>query len=62
MTKVISDIYRLKIPLPSQEILSGFVNVYLVRGNNGGPLVDNGWDTEEALKDKSKTTYQVAND
>ena len=49
MTQVVPGIYRLKIPLPSKDLLLGYINIYLVRGDNEFLLIDTGWDTEEAL-------------
>ena len=35
--------------MPDRDILLGFVNVYLVREDNGYLLIDTGWNTEEAF-------------
>jgi len=59
MTEVIPGIYQLKIPLPSKEILLGYVNVYLAQGNNGYLLVDTGWDTEEAFNSLKKQLAEI---
>lgn len=49
MTEVIPGIFQLKLPLPARDILLGYVNVYLVKGDNGYLLIDTGWNTEEAF-------------
>ena len=59
MTEVIPGIYQLKIPLPTKEILLGYVNVYLVQGDNGCLLVDTGWDTEEAFDSLEKQLAEI---
>ncbi len=49
MTEVVPGIQRLKIPLPKADLLLGYVNVYLVQGNDGYTLIDTGWGTVEAF-------------
>ena len=49
MTEVIPGINLLQLPLPSRDILMGYVNVYVVQGDNGCLLVDSGWDSEPAF-------------
>ena len=49
MTEVTPGIYQLKIPMPQKDVLLGYVNVYLVKGNNGCLLIDTGWSTDEAF-------------
>ena len=50
MAEVIPGIYKLKTPLPDKALLLGFVNLYLVQGDDGYILIDTGWNTEEALE------------
>lgn len=47
MIEVIPGIYRLQLPIPYAPLK--YVNVYLVRGENGVLLVDTGWNTDEAF-------------
>ncbi len=54
MTEIIPGIERLKIPLPSAKLLLGYVNVYLVKGNDGYLLIDTGWGTVEAFDSLEK--------
>ncbi len=54
MTEIIPGIERLKIPLPSAKLLLGYVNVYLVKGNDGYLLIDTGWGTVEAFNSLEK--------
>ncbi len=49
MTEVVPGIHRLKIPMPQRDVLLGYVNVYLIQGDNGYLLIDTGWNTEEAF-------------
>ena len=49
MTEIVPGIYRLKIPMPERDILLGYVNVYLLQGDNGYFLIDTGWNIEEAF-------------
>ncbi len=49
MTEVVPGIHRLKIPMPDKDILLGYVNTYLVQGDNEYLLIDTGWNTEEAF-------------
>ena len=44
MTEVIPGIYQLRLPIPETSL--GYVNVYLVQGDNGYLLVDAGWNTK----------------
>src|SRR4030042_1066088 len=41
------SIHQLKLPIPNSSL--GYVNTYLVEGDNGCLLVDTGWNTEESL-------------
>lgn len=50
MSEVFPGIHRLKIPLPDRSLLLGYVNVYLVAGEDGYLLVDTGWNSDEALR------------
>ena len=47
MKEVIPGIYLLELPLPTD--FPGYINICLVRGDNGYLLVDTGWNTEEAF-------------
>ena len=35
--------------MPQRDVLLGYVNVYLVQGDNGHLLIDTGWNTKEAF-------------
>jgi glyoxylase-like metal-dependent hydrolase (beta-lactamase superfamily II) len=47
MTEIIPNIYRLQLPLPNNPL--GYVNTYLVQGDNGCLLIDTGWNNEPTL-------------
>jgi glyoxylase-like metal-dependent hydrolase (beta-lactamase superfamily II) len=49
VTEIIPGIYQIKTPLPSKDILFGYVNAYAVQGEKGYLLVDAGLNTEEAF-------------
>ena len=59
MTEVIPGIRQLKLPLPEKDILLGYVNVYLVQGNNGYLLIDTGWNTEDAFNSLNKQLTEI---
>jgi len=50
MTEVTPGINLIKIPLPGRNILTGYVNIYLVKGGNGCLLIDAGWSSKQALE------------
>jgi glyoxylase-like metal-dependent hydrolase (beta-lactamase superfamily II) len=45
--EVVTGIHQFRMPLPDSPL--GYVNIYLVRGEEGWLLVDTGWNTREAL-------------
>jgi glyoxylase-like metal-dependent hydrolase (beta-lactamase superfamily II) len=49
MTEVIPGINLLQQPLPNPNILMGYVNIYLIQGDNGCLLIDTGWDSDQAF-------------
>lgn len=49
MIEVIPGINLLQLPLPNRDLLMGYVNIYLIQGDNGCLLVDTGWDSEPAF-------------
>jgi len=59
ITEVIPGIYQLKLPMPMPDILLGYVNVYLVQGNNGYLIVDTGWNTDEAFDALEKQLAEI---
>jgi len=56
MKEVIPGIYQLQLPLPSIPSNShlGYVNAYLIQGDNEYLLIDTGWNTEEAFDSLKK--------
>lgn len=60
MTEVIPGIHQLQLPLPN--ISPGYVNTYLVQGDNGCLLIDTGWDTEEAFGSLKKQLAEIGID
>ncbi len=50
MNEVVPGIYRIQVPLPVRDILLGYVNSYLVRGDNGFLMVDTGWNIDAAYQ------------
>ncbi len=50
MNEVIPGIYRIEVPLPDPDILLGYVNSYLVRGDKGFLMVDTGWNIDAAYQ------------
>ena len=67
MNEVIPGIYRLKLPLKLTDDASvrltdtapGYVNAYLVRGDNGHLLVDTGWDTPDSFDSLQKQLAEI---
>lgn len=57
MTEIIPNIYQLQLPLPDNPL--GYVNIYLVRGDNGYLLVDTGWDNEQALSSLKEQLAEI---
>lgn len=49
-------IHQLQLPIPDSQL--GYVNAYLVDGDNGALLIDTGWNTEEAFESLKR---QLAN-
>ncbi len=50
MNEVVPGIYRIQVPLPVPDVLLGYVNCYLVRGDHGFLMVDTGWGTDSAYE------------
>ena len=59
MTEVIPGINLLQLPLPSRDILMGYVNVYLIHGDNGCLLVDTGWESEPAFDSLKRQLAEI---
>jgi glyoxylase-like metal-dependent hydrolase (beta-lactamase superfamily II) len=59
MVEVIPGIYQIKLPLPTPDILLGYINTYLIQGNNEYLLIDTGWDTEEALNSLERQLAEI---
>ena len=59
MIEVIPGINLLKLPLSSRDILLGYVNIYLVQGDDGCLLVDTGWDSEQAFDSLEKQLAEI---
>ena len=57
MVEIIPGIYQLPLPLPNSSL--GYINTYLVQGNNGYLLIDTGWDTEEAFDSLKKQLTDI---
>jgi glyoxylase-like metal-dependent hydrolase (beta-lactamase superfamily II) len=51
------SIHRLQLPLPNSSL--GYVNAYLVEGDNGCLLVDTGWNTEETFDSLKKQLTEI---
>lgn len=62
MTEIISGVYQIKTPLPSKDILFGYVNAYAIRGENGYLLVDAGLNTEEAFNSLERQLAEIGSD
>ena len=59
MIEVIPGINLLQLPLPSPDIYLGYVNIYLVQGDNGYLLVDTGWNSEEAFDSLKRQLAEI---
>jgi len=59
MIEVIPGIYQIKLPLPSPEVLLGYVNAYLVQGDSGYLLVDTGLNSNEAFESFKKQLAEI---
>ena len=59
MKEVIPGIYQLQLPLPFPNILMGYVNTYLIQGDNEYLLIDTGWNTEEAFDSLKKQLDEI---
>lgn len=57
MNEIISNIYRLQLPLPDNPL--GYVNTYLVQGDNGCLLIDTGWDNEQTLNSLKEQLAEI---
>lgn len=57
MEEITSGIYHLPIPLGNSPL--GYVNSYLIQTENGGLLIDPGWNTEEAFKSLEKQLAEI---
>jgi len=57
MKEVIPDIYQLQ--LPTADFPPGYVNAYLIQGNNKWLLIDTGWDTKEVLVSLKKQLDEI---
>jgi len=62
LAEVIPGIYQLKLPLPVPHTALGYVNTYLVRGDDGCLLVDTGWNTNEAFSSLQKQLAEIGVD
>ena len=59
MAEIIPGMHLLKIPLPSRNVLMGYVNIYLVQGDNGCLLIDTGWSSEQALDSLKRQLAEI---
>lgn len=59
MTEVLPGINLLQLPLPSRDIFLGYVNIYLIQGDNGCLLVDTGWESEQAFDSLKKQLGEI---
>jgi len=59
MKEVITGIYQLQLPLPFPTELRGYVNTYLIQGDNEYLLIDTGWNTEEAFDSLKKQLADI---
>jgi len=59
MTEVIPGINLLQLPLPSRDVFLGYVNIYLIQGDNGCLLVDTGWDSEPAFDSLKRQLAEI---
>ena len=46
--RILPGLYQLQVPIPNNPL--GFLNSYLIEGEEGWLLVDAGWDYPEALE------------
>jgi len=59
VTEIIPGVYQIKTPLPSKDILFGYVNAYAVRGESRYLLIDTGLNTEEAFNSLEKQLADI---
>lgn len=57
MTEVIPGIYQLPLPIPNNPL--GYINTYLIQGDNECLLIDTGWNTEEAFDSLQKQLAEL---
>ena len=57
MSEVIPGIYQLKVPIPNNPL--GYLNAYLVQGNDGWLLIDTGWNEEASFQSLKQQLEQM---
>jgi glyoxylase-like metal-dependent hydrolase (beta-lactamase superfamily II) len=62
MTEVTSGIHWIKLPMPTEGSSLAYINVYLIRGNQGYLLVDSGWNTDESFNALKKDLAEIGAD
>jgi len=63
MNKILPGIYQLQLPLPYMPGSSpGYVNAYLIEGDNEYLLIDTGWDTEQTFNSLKKQLVEIGAD
>ena len=62
MTEVTPGIHWFKLPMPTEGSSLAYINVYLIRGNQGYLLVDSGWNTEESFNALKKDLAEIGAD
>ena len=60
MREVIPGIYQLQLPLTDSRL--GYVNTYLIQGDDGHLLIDTGWNTNEAFDSLKKQLAEIGID
>ena len=57
MSEVIPGIYQLKVPIPNNPL--GYLNAYLVQGDDGWLLIDTGWNEEASFQSLKQQLEQM---
>lgn len=57
MTEIIPGVYQLQLANSNSPL--GYVNIYLVQGDEGYLLIDTGWNTEEAFQSLEKQLTEI---
>jgi glyoxylase-like metal-dependent hydrolase (beta-lactamase superfamily II) len=62
MSEITPGIHWIKLPMPTEGSSLAYINVYLIRGNQGYLLVDSGWNTEESFNALKKDLAEIGAD